>query len=166
MQAVRDGRLSGRAREEALCTYQSLWDRIESLDRQGPMDGNESTPSVIHYDRTVIEDFLANLPEAIRVDISLGREFLRDMISSVRIADEGPRSTICPLCGRVLAKLTPQHMSWHELDLREAYRRFPQLGFKRKARLVIQPGPHGLFDTIEVYDQVAGGGFEPPTFGL
>jgi site-specific DNA recombinase len=166
MQAIRDGRLSGRALDEALRTYQSLWDRIESLDRQGTPDTTQSTPSAIHYDRGVIEDFLAHLPEAIRVDISLGRELLRDLVSEVRISDEGPRPTICPLCGKVLAKLTPQHMACHELSLQEAYRRFPQLGFNRKARLVIQPGPHSLFDTLEVYGEVAGDGFEPSTFGL
>ncbi len=120
----------------------------------------------VRYDRAVIEDFLAHLPEAIRVDIPLGRELLRDLVSEVRISDEGPRPTICPLCGRVLAKLTPQHMACHELGLQEAYRRFPQLGFNRRARLVIQPGPHSLFGTLEVYGEVAGDGFEPSTFGL
>jgi hypothetical protein len=95
-----------------------------------------------------------------------GREFLREIISEVRITDEGPRPTTCPLCGTVLIKLTPQHMARHGVSLEEAYRRFPQFGFSRKARLVIQPGPHSLLGTFKVHDVVAGGGFEPPTFGL
>ncbi len=166
MKAIRDGRLSGRALDEALRTYQSLWDKVESLDQQKTAEATGSGPSALHYDRTVIKDFLDHLPEAMGIDISLGRELLGDMISAVRIGDEGPRPTICPLCGTVLRKLTPQHMAAHQLALREAYRLFPTLGFNRKARLVIQPGPHGLFDTLEVFGEVAGGGFEPPTFGL
>jgi DNA invertase Pin-like site-specific DNA recombinase len=166
MKAIRDGRLSGRALEEALHTYQTLWDRIELLERQPTTGANQSTPSVIQYDQSVVDDFLSHLPEAVQVDISLGREFLRDFISEVRIADEEPRPTICPLCGKTLGKLTPQHMRRHALSLEEVYRRFPQLGFNRKARLVIQPGPHSLFPALEVRDEVAGDGFEPSTFGL
>ena len=166
MKAVREGRLSGRALEEALGAYQKLWDRIESLERPGPTDHEGGVPSAIEYDQAVVDDFLNHLPEAIRVDLALGREFLRDTISEVRVADEEPRPTICPVCGKTLRKLTPQHMAGHSLDLTEAYRRFPQLGFNRRARLVIQPGPNQLMRTVEVRDEVAGGGFEPPTFGL
>ncbi len=166
MKAISDGRLSGRALDEALRTYQNLWDKIESLDQQEKADPTQSGPSAIHYDGAVIKDFLAHLPEAIGIDVAVGRELLGDMISEVGIRDDGPRPTTCPLCGKVLRKLTPQHMASHQLKLREAYRLFPTLGFNRRARLVIQPGPHGLFDTLEVFGEVAGGGFEPPTFGL
>ena len=166
MKAIREGRLSGRALDEALGAYQSLWDRIESLEPCGTTDRKGSMSSVIQYDQAVIDDFLNYLPEAIHVDVSLGREFLRDTISEVRVADEEPRPTICPLCGKTLGKLTPQHMAGHCLDLKEAYRRFPQLGFNRRARLLIQPGPNGLLRTVEVRDEVAGAGFEPATFGL
>ncbi len=72
----------------------------------------------------------------------------------------------CPVCGKAQGKITPQHMARHDLSLEEAYRRFPQLGFNRKARLIIQPGPISRLGTIEVHGEVAGGGFEPPTFGL
>jgi site-specific DNA recombinase len=166
MSAVRDGRLSGRALKEALKTYQDLWDCIESIERQGAAGTEGFTPSVIRYDRTVIEDFLSHLLEALRLDVSLGRELLTDLISEVRIEREGPRPRTCPVCGKTLAKLAPQHMKTHGLSLNEAYKRFPELGFNGKARLVIQPGPSGLLGTLEVRDQVAGGGFEPPTFGL
>jgi len=73
MKAIGDGCLSGRALDEALRTYQSLWDKIESLDRQEAAETTRSGPSAIHYDRTVIKDFLDHLPEAMGVDIPLGR---------------------------------------------------------------------------------------------
>ncbi len=41
-------------------------------------------------------------------------------------------------------------------SMKEAYRRFPQIGFNRRARLIIQPGPHRLLHTFEVCDEVAG----------
>ena len=66
----------------------------------------------------------------------------------------------------MLGKLTPQHLAQHGLTLQEGYRRFPELGFSKRARLVIQPSPDGLLKTGEVFGlMVAGAGFEPATFG-
>ena len=66
-----------------------------------------------------------------------------------------------------LQKLTPQHLRLHGLDLQEGYRRYPELGFTKGARLLIQPSPEGLLNTGKVFGLVvAGAGFEPATFGL
>ena len=71
------------------------------------------------------------------------------------------------MCQQLLGKLTPQHMAVHGLTLRESYRRFPELGFNERARLLVQPSPEGLLKTGEVFGlMVAGAGFEPATFAL
>ena len=105
----------------------------------------------IRYDRGVMEDFVARLPEALRKDVRLGREFLRETLRHVRIADGDRRQRTCPLCDQVLGKLTPQHLALHGITLREAYRRFPELGFAKGARLTVQPSPEGLLNTGEVF---------------
>jgi len=77
------------------------------------------------------------------------------------------RPTPCPVCQQELGKLTPQHLARHGQSMREAYRRFPELGFAKRARLVVQPSPEGVLQNGEVFGlMVAGGGFEPLTFGL
>jgi hypothetical protein len=115
---------------------------------------------------TVIEDFLTRLPDVLRSDIVLGREFLADVLSAVRIAGGDKRSLNCPVCGCQVGKITPRHMALHGLSLEETYRQFPEVGFNKKARLTIQPGLFTPLFESEVYTEVAGGGFEPPTFGL
>jgi hypothetical protein len=51
--------------------------------------------------------------------------------------------------------------------MEDGYRRYPLLGFTRRARLLIQPSPDGLLNTAKVFGlMVAGAGFEPATFGL
>src|SRR5215470_3902734 len=120
----------------------------------------------IQYDRAVVEDFVSRLPEALRADISLGREFLRETLQFVRVADGEPRSRTCPICDQILGKLTPQHLARHGVTLHEGYRKFPELGFTKGARLLIQPSPEGLLNTGEVFGLVvAGAGFEPATLG-
>jgi hypothetical protein len=42
-------------------------------------------------------------------------------------------------------------MEKHGSTLMESYRRFPQLGFNRRARLKIQPSPEGILNTGEVF---------------
>jgi hypothetical protein len=165
MGAIQRGRLQGRALEEALGTYQRIWAQVEQLEQEQPAHP-ESAPIEIHYDRAVVEDFVARLPEALRADIRLGREFLRDTLRHVRIADTGHRARTCPICAQTLGKLTPQHLALHGIALRESYRRFPELGFTKGARLTIQPSPEGLLNTSKVFGLVvAGVGFEPTTFG-
>src|SRR5262245_1058441 len=166
MAAIQQGRLQGRALEEALSTYQSIWAQVERLEHELTAT-RDSAGTEIHYDRAVVEDFVARLPEALRADVRLGREFLRETLRHVRIADAGHRQRTCPICEQILGKVTPQHLSLHGISLRDGYRRFPELGFTRGARLTIQPSPEGLLNTGEVFGLVvAGVGFEPTTFGL
>ena len=166
MGSIQQGRLQGRALEEALSTYQRIWVQVEQLEQEQP--ANPEPASVeIHYDRAVVEDFVARLPEALRADVRLGREFLRETLRQVRIADAGHRQRTCPICEQTLGKITPQHLAVHGIALQDSYRRFPELGFTKGARLTIQPSPAGLLNTGEVFGLVvAGVGFEPTTFGL
>jgi len=166
MGAIQQGRLQGRALEEALGAYQRIWAQVEQLEQEQAAKP-ESAPIEIHYDRAVVEDFVARLPEALRADVRLGREFLRETLRHVRIADAGHRLRTCPICDKVLGKTTPQHFALHGVALRDGYRRFPELGFTKGARLMIQPSPEGLLNTGKVFGLVvAGVGFEPTTFGL
>lgn len=105
----------------------------------------------IRYDRTVVEDFVAHLPEALRGEVRLGREFLRETLKYARVIAQESRPRQCPVCRQQLGKLTPQHMARHGLDLKESYRKFPELGFTKRARLVIQPSSEGLLRTGEVF---------------
>ena len=167
MDAIQTG-LRGKAREMALSRYQNLADEIEQLGRERSTSRTRGPGRTeIRYDRSVVEDFLQHLPSALRADPQQGREFLQETLKSIRIAEEGDRPRVCPLCREVLGKLTPQHLAQHGLTLQEGYRRFPELGFNKRARLVIQPSPDGLLKTGEVFGlMVAGAGFEPATFGL
>ena len=167
MTAVRHGRLSGRALEEALTTYQQVWHQVEELERSTASSIVQPQSTEIRYDRAVVEDFVAHLPEALRTDAQSGREFLRETLVQVRVANGDVRPLACPVCAHSLGKLTPQHMQKHGLTLPESYRRFPQLGFSRRARLKIQPSPEGILQNGKVFGVVvAGEGFEPSTFGL
>ena len=165
MSAIRQGRLSGRALEEALGTYQAVWDEVEALERTARP--RQAEPAAVRYDRAVVEDFAARLPEALRADVRLGREFLRETVASIRVTPLGERTLTCPVCGQSMRKVTPQHLGRHGLAMEDGYRRYPRLGFTRRARLLIQPSPDGLLNTAEVFGLVvAGAGFEPATFGL
>ena len=167
MRAIQQGRLQGRALQEALATYQRLWAQVEQLEQEPESSGSESAPVEIHYDRAVVKDFVSRLPEALRADVGLGREFLRETLQHVRVTDGGERRRRCPICDQTLGKITPQHLALHGVAPREGYLRFPELGFTKGARLVIQPSPEGLLNTGKVFGLVvAGAGFEPATFGL
>jgi len=167
MRAIQQGRLQGRALQEALSTYQDVWSRVEQLEQESQSAAVDSAPMEIHYDREVVEDFVTRLPEALRADTRLGREFLRETLHYVRVTDGEDRQRMCPICDQTLGKITPQHLARHGVALREGYRSFPELGFTKGARLVIQPSLEGLLNTGEVFGLVvAGVGFEPTTFGL
>lgn len=160
MTTIRQGRLRGRALDEALSAYQAVWDQVEMLERDQLSVSRNRASAEIRYDRTVVEDFLAHLPDALRSDVRLGREFLHDTLKQIRVAGEDGRPRQCPVCSRHLGKLTPQHLAQHGLTLQEGYRKFPELGFNKKARLLIQPSPEGLLQTGEVFGlMVAGAGF-------
>ncbi len=167
MATIRRGRLRGRALDEALSAYQALWDQVEALEHKQLSDSHKRTSAAIRYDRTVVEDFFAHLPDALRSDVRSGREFLRETLREIRVAGDERRPRHCPVCSRQLGKLTPQHLAQHGLTLQEGYQKFPELGFNKRARLIIQPSPEGLLRTGEVFGlMVAGAGFEPATFGL
>ncbi len=167
MVTIRQGRLRGRALDESLSTYQALWDEVSSLERQQLSDSPSCASSEIRYDRVVLEDFLAHLSDGLRADVRSGREFLQETLKQIRVAGEDTRPRRCPVCSKHLGKLTPQHLAQHGLTLQEGYRKFPELGFNKRARLLIQPSPEGLLQTGEVFGlMVAGAGFEPATFGL
>src|SRR6266446_4778632 len=158
MDAIRRGLLHGRALEEALATYQEAWDEVESLDRQTPTTTpDHAGVTEIRYDRRVVEDFVARLPEALRTDVASGREFVHETLKSIRIAAGDDRPRECPVCQKVLGKLTPQHFVRHGLTLQEGYKKFPELGFTRRARLLIQPSPQGLLQTGEVFGLLVAG---------
>ena len=161
MDAIEAG-LRGKARETALRRYQDLWDEMERLDAEQPTSRSRARETIeIRYDRSVVEDFVRHLPAALRANVEQGREFLHETLRSVRIREEGHRDRLCPLCRAALGKLTPQHLALHGLTLQEGYRRFPGLGFSKRARLVIQPSPEGLLQTGEVFGLlVAGARFE------
>src|SRR5262249_60034661 len=95
MGAIQQGRLQGRALEEALGTYQRIWAQVEQLEQEQPAT-SASAPAEIHYDRAVVEDFVARLPEALRADVRLGREFLREPLRHVPIADVRHPPRTCP----------------------------------------------------------------------
>ncbi len=71
------------------------------------------------------------------------------------------------MCREEQGKINPQRMRTHGLALAESYRRFPGLGFNKKARLLVQPSPEGILRHGQVFGLVvAGAGFEPATFRL
>ena len=81
MDAVKSGALGGRALEEALLSYQQVWDQVQSLEK-GARSDSRSPFNEVRYDRTVVEDFISRLPEkrcALHVD--LGREFLQETLA-------------------------------------------------------------------------------------
>ncbi len=151
MQAIQEGCLHGRALEEALRTYQQIWDQVEVLERETAPASPRTVATEIRYDRSVVEDFVTRLPEALQVDVALGREFVQETLKSIRVAPGENRPRQCPVCQKSLGKLTPQHLARHGLTLQEGYRRFPELGFTKRARLLVQPSPEGLLRSGEVF---------------
>jgi hypothetical protein len=101
---------------------------------------------------------VAHLPDALRRETQLGREFLRETLTYVRGEAQEDRPRVCPVRGRQLGTLTPQHMAHHDLPPHECYRRLPETGFTRRAGLVIQPGPQGLLETTEAFGLDGSGG--------
>jgi site-specific DNA recombinase len=161
MDAVKSGALGGRALEEALLSYQQIWDQVQSLERQARSD-SPSLFNEVRYDRSVVEDFISRLPETLCAQIDLGREFLQQTLEQIKIADVGEREISCPICKKALKKLTPQHLGKHGLGLEESYRKFPQLGFNRCTRVIIKPSGGGMLHSAKVFClMVAGQGLEP-----
>ncbi len=157
MGAIQQGSLQGRALQEALGTYQRLWAQVEQLEQEPESSAPDSAATEIHYDRAVVKDFVSRLPEALRADVGLGREFLRGTLQNVRVTDGDERRRTCPICDQILGKITPQHLALHGIAAKESYLRFPELGFTKGARLVIQPSPEGLLNTGKVFGLVVAG---------
>jgi len=157
MQAIQQGRLHGRALEEALGTYQEIWDQVEALEKEASPPPPVPRSVEIRCDRSVVEEFVNRLPEALRVDVALGREFVQETIKSIRVAAGEDRRRLCPICQKALGKLTPQHLAQHGLTLQEGHRRFPELGFTKRARLLVQPSREGLLQSGEVFGLMVAG---------
>jgi hypothetical protein len=103
----------------------------------------------------------------LQTHVTGGREFLRETLVRIRVEDGEARPTVCPVCGEAQGKISPQHMKTHGLTVEESYRRFPGLGFSKKARLLVQPSQEGILRNAQVFGLIiAGAGFEPATFGL
>lgn len=160
MDAIKSGALGGRALEEALLSYQQIWDQVQSLEKEARSD-SPSFLKEVRYDRAVVEDFLSRLPQTLCAHVDLGREFLQQTLERIKIADVGEREMSCPICNAALKKITPQHLEKHGLGLEESYRKFPQLGFNRCTRVIIKPAAGGLLPTGKVFGlMVAGQGVE------
>ncbi len=160
MEAVKSGALGGRALEEALLSYQQIWDQVQSLEKEARSD-SPSPFKEVRYDRAVVEDFISRLPETLCAHVDLGREFLQQTLERIKIADVGEREISCPICKTALKKSTPQHFRKHGLGLEESYRKFTQLGFNRCTRVIIQPTAGGMLFTSKVFGlMVAGQGLE------
>ncbi|PWB79905.1 MAG: hypothetical protein C3F08_05580 [Candidatus Methylomirabilota bacterium] len=157
----------GFSLEETLTTYQQLWDQVETIEQKTRTSDGQDRPTEIRYDAAVVREFITRLPDILQADVRLGREFLQETLQHVRIEDGERRLPCCPICGEEQGKISPQHLKTHGLALSEAYRSFPGLGFTKKARLIIQPSPNGILNTLKEHcSLVAGAGFEPATFGL
>jgi site-specific DNA recombinase len=107
MRMIRHGHLRERALAEALATYQQIWDQVEALEREREEAATEHARTEVRYDGSVLEDFVAHLPEALRSETRLGREFLRETLKHVRVEAQEGRPTRCPVCHQELGKLTP-----------------------------------------------------------
>lgn len=149
MGAIKSSTLSGRALEEAMAAYQEIWDQIQTVELE-PHSPSSPPVTELRYDRSVVNDFISRLPETLRVNVDLGREFLREVLEQIRISPTGQREILCPLCGKHLGKLAPQHLAKHGLGREETHRRFPQLGFSGPAQLSIQPRAAGLLGGAKV----------------
>jgi hypothetical protein len=120
----------------------------------------QGQPGEFRYDPAVVRTFAAKLPESLQADVRLGREFLQEDLEQVRIEDGDRRTPPCPICGEAIGKVNPQHFQRHALTLEEAYKSYPALGFTKKPRLIIQPSPEGIVNTLKVdCSMVAGAGF-------
>src|SRR5262249_47719560 len=53
MRAIQQGRLQGRALQEALSTYQRVWAQVEQIEQETQSAALESAPTEVHYDRAV-----------------------------------------------------------------------------------------------------------------
>ncbi len=100
---------------------------------------------------------MTRLPEALQVDVALGRELVQETLKSIRVAPGENRPRQCPVCQKSLGKLTPQHLARHGLTLQEGYRRLPEVGFTKRARLLVQPSPEGLLRSGEVFGLMVAG---------
>ncbi len=160
MDAVKSGALGGRALEEALLSYQQIWDQVQSLEKQ-TRSNSPSAFNEIRYDRAVVEDFISRLPETLCAHVDLGREFLQQTLECIKIADVGEREISCSICKKALKKFTPQHLRKHGFGIEESYRKFPQLGFNRRTRVIIQPSAGGMLHAGKMRGlMVAGQGLE------
>src|SRR5208282_3039200 len=152
LNAIKEAGLLGLAREQAIAAHAQTQDEIRTLQQMNSPTSTSKRRSEVRYDRSVVEDFLQNLDDALSSNVELGREFLRETFARIRVRPVTKRQVLCPLCGVPMAKITPQHIGTHGLDLEQGYRRFPQLGLTHSAQLVAEPLPGGFIDAVQPFD--------------
>jgi hypothetical protein len=79
--------------------YQEVWDQVDALERERAQAPSDEGRMEIRYDRSVVEDFVAHLPEALRSETQSGREFLRETLKYVRVVAQESRPRVCPCAG-------------------------------------------------------------------
>jgi site-specific DNA recombinase len=128
--------------------------------------------SCLDVDTGLIQDALEHLDAVLATDIDLAREFLAGMVTSILVRPlpptaEGSRGIHCPLCGRSIKRLTPQHAAKHGFSVEEMAAAHPEFGVTQPIEVRIRLNMKDLLAKEEVvYIMVAGAGFEPATFGL
>ncbi len=166
LEAIQEGSLTGRAKEDLFRKYQSACDEVERIERSQRLHVQKVRRT---YDPGLVSKFIEELDQGVLdCDPEGGREFLACVLRKVEITDIGPKLHECGLCGTKLAKVTPQHAHVHGFAMKDFYRADLGAGFTRRVRVSIHPDPEGVLKTSGevVYGMVAGAGFEPTTFGL
>ena len=152
LNAIKEAGLLGLAREQAIAAHAQTQDEIRTLQQMNSSTSSSKRRSEVRYDRSVVDDFLQNLDDALSSNVELGREFLHETFARIRIRPLTKRQVLCPLCGKPMAKITPQHIGTHGLELEQGYRRFPQLGLTHSAQLVAEPLPGGFINAVQPFD--------------
>lgn len=158
LNAIKEADLKGLALEQAIAAHAQTQEKIRTLQQLNSPRAPSERRSEVRYDQSVVEDFLQNLGDALSSNANLGREFLRETFARIRVRPAAKRQILCPLCGKLMAKITPQHISTHGLKLEQAYRRFPQLGLTHSAQLVAEPILGGLINASQPFDLLQSGG--------
>ena len=135
------------------------------------LEALEHENQTIKIDPGLIEAALKCLDEVLKKDEYLAKEFLSGMIDEIVISPVGSGDVVpghrCPICGKHLKRLSPQHAKRHGMTVDRMMAEFPELGVNQPVEIQLVPNMKDLLSEEEVvYMMVAGAGFEPATFGL
>lgn len=148
--SVQRGILTGSALDTCLNRYQGLCDEIGKQQAKIQLIESEQNIGEVKYDRIVAEQFLANLPDALRADVSEGRRFLGSIIEKIAVTDtQEPRK--CPYCRELLEKITPRHLKKHGLTIGTYLKECPSLGFTRSATITVHLKEDGILREGKVF---------------